>query len=732
MPVRVAEVAARFTLDAMPGKQMAIDADLNAGLIDEDEARKRREEISRQADFYGAMDGSSKFVKGDAVAGLLITAINVIGGIFIGVIQRGMPIGQAASTYTMLTIGDGLVSQIPALIVSTASGIMVTNAGGSTRMGSTFATQLGAQSRSRCGSRPACSATFGLIPGLPFLPFMALGVGLGRTSARSAGKGEKLRAQIAAAADYRGDSRHPEEESPMRDLLQIDPIELEVGYALIPLVDERPGRRPPRAHLAAAQAGRARARASWSRRSASATTSACRPTSTSSSCAAPRSPAPRSCRASSWRSIPAASSARSRASRRSIPASACQRAGSPAHRRVEAESFGYVVVEPPTVIATHLMEMLKASAGDLLGRQDVQEMVDALKKTHPALVDDVIPGKVSLGVLHRVLQRLLKERLPIRDLVSILEALGDAADHTKDPGGPHGAGAARPLARHRPAAPGRGPAASARSHGAAARGRSDVTLQPARWSASSGIMNPDTLAGLLRELSAISMPHSLDGRIDPAGNASRAAHRRPPADRAGAAAASGDLAGRAACAYRAGERGGVGDGGVGRDWELGIWGLGIWGLGIGDCGISGISGIRGFRGFRGFSGISGFRDCGISGFRDFGISGFPGFRSRIPPRTALSNEPCETQGSSPRRSGPELHPKIEDQDCFAAWSSSAVRWGPLWGRGPPTFRLPVCSHCQAESRHHSRNLCLSVAVPAQELVRWPVKVHLRRSDPLIT
>src|SRR3954470_24984046 len=184
---RVAEVAARFTLDAMPGKQMAIDADLSAGLIDEKQARKRREEIARQADFYGAMDGSSKFVKGNAIAGLLITAINIVGGIFIGAFQRGLPIGQALSQYTILTVGDGLVTQIPALIISTAAGFMVTQSGGGKRMGAMLATQLGAQPRAMLIAGGVLCA-FGLVPGLPKLPFLALGAGLaalGRAAAEA-------------------------------------------------------------------------------------------------------------------------------------------------------------------------------------------------------------------------------------------------------------------------------------------------------------------------------------------------------------------------------------------------------------------------------------------------------------------------------------------------------------------------------------------------------------------
>src|SRR5690606_23288933 len=173
---RVAEVAARYTLDAMPGKQMSIDADLNAGMMDEAEARRRREEVARQADFYGAMDGSSKFVKGDAIAGLLITGINVVGGIFIGVVQRGMPLDRAVTTYTTLTVGDGFVSQIPALVVSTAAGIMVTHASGGSRMGTALAVQLGSQAKPMWIASGVL-ATFGLVPGLPFLPFMGLGLG---------------------------------------------------------------------------------------------------------------------------------------------------------------------------------------------------------------------------------------------------------------------------------------------------------------------------------------------------------------------------------------------------------------------------------------------------------------------------------------------------------------------------------------------------------------------------
>lgn len=509
---RVAEVAARFTLDAMPGKQMSIDADLNAGLIDESEAKRRREEISRQADFYGAMDGSSKFVKGDAVAGLLITAINIIGGIFIGVIQRGMPIGSAASTYTMLTVGDGLVSQIPALIVSTASGIMVTHAAGGTRMGSAFAIQLGSNPKPMWIAAGVLGA-FAMIPGLPFLPFVALAAGTA-AMAWSADRNEKERYDLAAAAHAAQIEAPEAEESPMRDLLQIDPIELEVGYALIPLVDESEG-------------GDLLERISLLRKQAALELGILVPP----------------IRIRDDIRLPAneyviklrgAEIARAEVMPRfqlALDTGGVIREvegvettdpsfGMPARwisnsRRVEAEGFGYVVVEPPTVVATHLMEVLKGNAGDLLGRQDVQEMVDALKNTHPALVEDVIPAKISLGVLHRVLQRLLRERLPIRDLVSILEALGDAADQTKDPEALTERvrmSLSHVIARQHVDETGG-------IHAVAVGPRLEAALtglfSPRGGGVQSGIMNPDVLANLLRDLSNISGAHSSDGRSVP-------------------------------------------------------------------------------------------------------------------------------------------------------------------------------------------------------------------------
>jgi flagellar biosynthesis protein FlhA len=510
---RVAEVAARFTLDAMPGKQMAIDADLSAGLIDEKDARRRREEISRQADFYGAMDGSSKFVKGDAIAGLLITAINIVGGIFIGAFQRSLPIGQALSQYTILTVGDGLVTQIPALVVSTAAGIMVTHAASGSRMGVTLATQLGAHPRAMYIAG-AVMGGFALVPGLPKIPFFLLGGGIGALG-RLAATAEKKRAERDHAASIAAQPAAPAAD-PMTDLLQIDPIELEVGYALIPLVDEKQG-------------GDLLDRISMLRKQAAQELGILVP----------------AIRIRDDIRLPAneyviklrgAEIARGEVMPRFLLALDTGRVVSPGSidgidtldpsfgmparwiatsRRVEAESLGYVVVEPPTVVATHLMEKLKSSASDLLGRQDVQEMVDALKKSHPALVDDVIPSKLTLGVLHRVLQRLLKERVPIRDLVTILEAVADAADQTKDP---------EVLTEHARRALTNTIARLHMDEAGVVRGitvgpKLEMALvglfSPRANQSPSQMLTPDSLGGLLRELDQVSTSTMVEGRPVP-------------------------------------------------------------------------------------------------------------------------------------------------------------------------------------------------------------------------
>ena len=508
---RVAEVAARFTLDAMPGKQMAIDADLSAGLIDEKEARRRREEVASAADFYGAMDGSSKFVKGDAIAGLLITFINIVGGFFIGVVQRGLPISQALSHYTILTVGEGLVAQIPALIISTAAGIVVTHAGGGGKMGTQVANQLGAHPRAMyiAGS---VLGVFALVPGLPKIPFMLLGGGIAALG-RAAEQGEKKR-QLAIKAASDAMPVLPPAPDPMSDLLQIDPIEIEVGYALIPLVDEKQG-------------GDLLERITFLRKQAAQDLGFLVPP----------------IRIRDDIRLPAneyviklrgSEIARAEIMPRFQLALDTGRVVGPvdgmdavdpsfgmpakwiaAGRRIEAESKGYVVVEPTTVIATHLMEQLKSHAAELLGRQDVQEMLDTIKKTHPALVDDVVPGKLSLGTLHRVLQRLLKERVPIRDLVSILEALADAGEQTKDP---------EILTEHARRALTNVIARLYMDEGGAVRG---ITLGPRLESSLLALfsprsnpqpgnhLTPDTLANLLRDLDAMASGGASSGRPIP-------------------------------------------------------------------------------------------------------------------------------------------------------------------------------------------------------------------------
>ena len=506
---RIAEVGARFALDAMPGKQMAIDADLSAGLIDEKEARKRRDEISRTADFYGAMDGASKYVKGDAILGIMVVAVNILGGIFIGVVQKGMPLAKAGSTYTLLTVGDGLVSQVPALIISTAAGLMVTSATGTDRMGVVLTRQLGSHPRAMWIAAGVLGS-FGFVPGLPLFPFFALATGAA-FMARASGKAETRRHELALVSDVPTDIEVPAPADPMRDLLQIDPIELEVGYALIPLIDE-------------SQGGDLLERISLLRKQAALELGILVPP----------------IRIRDDIRLPAneyviklrgSEVARAEVLPRFLMAlntggvyseidgmeSIDPSFGMPARwiastRKTEAEALGYVVVEPTTVVATHLLETLKGSAADLLGRQEVQEMVETLKKSHPALVEEIIPNKVSLSVLHRVLQRLLRERVPIRDLVTILEAIGDGAETTKDPE------ALTEVVRKsltnviaRLFADGTGVV-----RGITIGGRLESALlglfSPRSSQLNAPVLTPESLAGMLRDLNHLATTYAMDGR----------------------------------------------------------------------------------------------------------------------------------------------------------------------------------------------------------------------------
>jgi len=425
---RVAEVAARFTLDAMPGRQMSIDADLGAGLIDETEARRRREEIQRYADFYGAMDGSAKFVRGDAIAGLLITAINLVGGFLIGITQQGMSAAEALATFTSLSVGDGLVTQIPALIVSTAAGIIVTYGSKSPALGPAIAGQL-TRHQGALWMASAILALLGLAPGFPLLPFMLLAVMLAGAAfvARAA---EERRRPAVAVVQSAPEARS--EAVPIRDLLQVEPLEVEVGYALVPLVDE-------------AQKGDLLQRIGLMRKQLAIELGMIVPPARiRDNIQLPATEYAiklRGVRVAGGEVLPRYLLALDTTGA-AVPVDGIRTTdpsfGLPAiwitpERRVEAEANGYSVVEPQTVLSTHLMETIRRHSADLLSRQNVRELLDGVKETHPALVDDTIPGKLSLGTVHRVLQRLLREGIPIRDLPLILETLADAAEVTKDP-----------------------------------------------------------------------------------------------------------------------------------------------------------------------------------------------------------------------------------------------------------------------------------------------------------
>ena len=427
---RIAEVAARFTLDAMPGRQMSIDADLSAGLIDEDEARERRQEINRYADFYGAMDGAAKFVRGDAVAGLVITAINLVGGFVIGMTQRGLGAAESLATYTTLTVGDGLVTQIPALVVSTSAGIIVTYGSTSPSVGPAMIAQL-TRHPNAIWITAGILGVFAAVPGFPPLPFLLLST-VAATTAWAASR----RAARTEAAPSRPEVEvgPPEAEHapPFRDLLHVDPLELEVGYALVPLVDE-------------SQRGDLLQRISLTRKQVALELGIIvPPVRVRDNIQLPATEYViklRGVRVARGEVMPqyvlalntGAVSESLDGIQTTDPSFGLPSVWIQPDRRVEAEAAGFNVVEPQTVLSTHMMETIRRHAGELLGRQDTQELLDATKETSPALIDDLVPGKLSLGTVHRVLQRLLKEHVPIRDLVTILEGLADASEHTKDP-----------------------------------------------------------------------------------------------------------------------------------------------------------------------------------------------------------------------------------------------------------------------------------------------------------
>jgi len=424
---RISEVAARFTLDAMPGKQLSIDADLNAGLIDEETARKRRAEVMREADFYGAMDGASKFIRGDAIAGILITLVNILGGLIIGVSQRGMSFSEAADVFTKLTIGDGLVSQVPALVISVAAGLIVTRSTARQDLGRDLVTQIFSNPKSLF-----ITAGFLLVlvpSGLPVPVLLAL-------SAVCAGAGWFLmKAQQEEAKRKAAQAREKAKKAPKdvkEEALALDPLEIEVGYGLIPIVEGGPGGSLPD-RIAAIREKIAfelgfvvppvRIRDNMQLRPNQYVVKL------------------RGVEVARWELEPNsflamppggdAETLRGKETREpafGLPAWWIGEGEVP-----RAEALGYTVVDPTSVMATHLAQLIRRYAADLLTREEVNSLLEHLKQRSSAVVNEVVPDLLKLGQIQKVLQNLLREGVSIRDLETILETLADWAPRTKDP-----------------------------------------------------------------------------------------------------------------------------------------------------------------------------------------------------------------------------------------------------------------------------------------------------------
>lgn len=422
---RISEVAARFTLDAMPGKQMAIDADLNTGLITEADARKRRDNISREAEFYGAMDGAGKFVKGDAIAGLIINVINIVGGFIIGVGQRDLSIIEALQQYTILTIGDGLVSQIPALLISTAAGMVVTRSAAGTPLDTQIKSQLLANPRV-LGIVAATIVIFSFLPGMPTIPFIAIGAVLGVTSFVK----NKNKADEATILEEEIKAEEKGEEV-VEQYLQVDPIEIEIGYGLISLVDE-------------SQGGNLFNKISTTRKFIALEFGVLIP--------------PVRVRdnlqlspneyiikikgniASSFEIHPDRFLAMNPGGVEDKidgiptrdPAFGLQSYWVTREEKDRAELLGFTVVDAISVLSTHLQETLKENFDKILSRQAVKQLLENLKKDYPAVIEDIAPDALPLGTIQKVLQNLLRELIPIKDLVQIIEALIDYSKVTKN------------------------------------------------------------------------------------------------------------------------------------------------------------------------------------------------------------------------------------------------------------------------------------------------------------
>ena len=422
---RIAEVAARFTLDAMPGKQMAIDADLNQGVIDDAEAKRRRIDVQREADFYGAMDGASKFVKGDAIAGIVIMVINLIGGLAIGVFQAGMPVLGAVQTYTILTVGDGLVSQVPALVVSAAAAVIVSRAGAGDSLGSELRDQVILQPKAMA-MVSAMLGVMAIVPGLPFLPFALLAAGAGAIAAFAQPvPREQATPQVAQVAA-------PTEEEQIREALVLDDLELEIGYGLIPLVDVKRG-------------GELLSRIRATRRQLASELGFIVPLIhirdnldlrpggyairvRGEQVAAHDIPPNRALAISPGddaEPIPGVQT--------TDPAFGMPARGIEERDRDRAQAAGYAVVDASTALSTHLAEVVRAHAVELLTRSRVQDLLDQFAAGNGKAIEGIVPGLVSLSLLHRTLRSLLAERVSIRDLGTILDTLAEYSGKVQDP-----------------------------------------------------------------------------------------------------------------------------------------------------------------------------------------------------------------------------------------------------------------------------------------------------------
>jgi flagellar biosynthesis protein FlhA len=425
---RVAEVAARFTLDAMPGKQMAIDADLNAGIIDEAQAQRRRVQIAREADFYGAMDGASKFVRGDAIAAIIMIIINILGGFAVGIAQRGMSLVAAMQTYTLLTVGEGLVTQIPALLVSTATGLMVTKNGSERNLGWELMTQVFSSPKA-IGITAAVFAVLVIVPGMPKTPLL-IAAAMAGVIAYFLTQNQR-QAEVDAKRKAMAAKEGPVVPESMTALIGVDPLSLEIGYGLIPLADPKQG-------------GDLLDRITLLRKQAAIDMGVLVP--------AVRVRDNVQLGANEYlvklRGIeiargeafigqflamnPGGATEKLTGVQTTEPAFGLPATWIPESQRMFAEVAGYTVVDTTTVLITHLTELVRRHSADLLTRQETQELIDAAKESAPTVVNELVPEAMGIGDIQKVLQNLLRERVSIKDIISILEGIADHAGLTKD------------------------------------------------------------------------------------------------------------------------------------------------------------------------------------------------------------------------------------------------------------------------------------------------------------